>query len=50
MEYQEMERQWTINANFPTNDWNINSNDDARRSRQHDTTCQIWELEPSMKD
>ena len=33
-------------GNRPFSDWNINSGDDAR-SRQHDTTCQIWELEDS---
>lgn len=31
----------------PFTDYNINNTDDAR-SRQHDSTCEIWELEPSQ--
>jgi len=35
------------NSSRPFTDYNINTSDDAR-SQQHDSTCEIWELESSQ--
>lgn len=35
------------NSSRPFTDYNINNSDDAR-SKQHDSTCEIWELESSQ--
>ena len=40
-------RTRSVSTDRPFSDYNINSNDDDR-AHQHDSTCEIWELEPSQ--